>query len=97
MVQTFSDPKPVKATLGFTIEGQLALTRGWGDTAATRPHTSGLGNYSFMLSFNTCLQPHLAPGRIILHTGLIINIPGIKCTIYVTVCCKYGKILVDDG
>ena len=42
VVQTFSDPKPVKATLGFTLEGQLALIYSWmGDTAATQPHTSG--------------------------------------------------------
>jgi len=42
IVQNFSDPKPAMATLGFTLEGDVALIYSWmGDTAATQPHTAG--------------------------------------------------------
>jgi hypothetical protein len=39
---TFPDPKPVMASLGFTLNGDVALQYWWqGDTASTSPHTSG--------------------------------------------------------
>jgi len=49
VTHTFSDPKPVMATLGFTLEGQLGLAYSWmGGTASTQPHTAGSASVNLM-------------------------------------------------